>query len=69
MDFVVLSAVTDLLLGLVDQPAAVARVRDNGEEAAVCYFCYKFREILVCSLRANFEMVQMNFVLMKPCLN
>jgi len=50
---VLLGAVPDLLLGLVDQAAAVARVRDHGEEAAVGDLRHEFREVLICSAGAR----------------
>lgn len=42
-----LGAAPDLLLGLVDEAAAVARVGHHGEEAAVGDFLHQLREILV----------------------
>jgi len=47
---VLLGAVPDLLLGLVDQAAAVARVGDHGEEAAVGDLGHEFREVLICGV-------------------
>lgn len=43
-----LGALADLFLGLVDEAAAVAGIRDDGEPAALRHLVHKLSEVVVC---------------------